>query len=264
MSAAIVRLRTLAVRVGFWLGSARRPAPRVVLATSHAATLSRQPRLSRGGAGRAAPGDPGHRPRLSSAGRRRAAASRAIVRRRSSRLPPRRRPRLRRRRLLLPDLRDHAASGHAAAPGLARGRRVQEVRLQRPRPVVRRRRGVRAHASRSTATTASRSCRRMSVAPFYAEAFGQPVDAVHVALRAPADRPVRRPGPPGPGAREDQGALRPPGRPPDRPLRADVPRRLGRPGALRRPARPAASCTTSWATTTSSCSGSTRSCATRW
>ena len=40
MSAAIVRLRTLAVRVGFWLGSARRPAPRVVLATSHAATLS--------------------------------------------------------------------------------------------------------------------------------------------------------------------------------------------------------------------------------
>ena len=40
MSAAIVRLRTLAVRVGFWLGSARRPASRVVLATSHAATLS--------------------------------------------------------------------------------------------------------------------------------------------------------------------------------------------------------------------------------
>ena len=40
MNAAIVRLRTLAVRVGFWLGSARRPAPRVVLATSHAATLS--------------------------------------------------------------------------------------------------------------------------------------------------------------------------------------------------------------------------------
>ncbi len=30
----------MAVRVGFWLGSARRPAPRVVLATSHAAALS--------------------------------------------------------------------------------------------------------------------------------------------------------------------------------------------------------------------------------
>jgi CDP-ribitol ribitolphosphotransferase len=37
---AVVTLRTLAVRIGFWLGSARRPAPRVVLATSHAAALS--------------------------------------------------------------------------------------------------------------------------------------------------------------------------------------------------------------------------------
>ncbi|HEY4190469.1 MAG TPA: CDP-glycerol glycerophosphotransferase family protein [Candidatus Limnocylindrales bacterium] len=40
MTGAIVRLRTLAVRLGFWLGSARRPAARVVLATSHAQTLS--------------------------------------------------------------------------------------------------------------------------------------------------------------------------------------------------------------------------------
>ena len=40
MRSAVVTLRTLAVRIGFWLGSARRPAPRVVLATSHAAALS--------------------------------------------------------------------------------------------------------------------------------------------------------------------------------------------------------------------------------
>ena len=40
MRSAVVTLRILAVRVGFWLGSARRPKPRVVLATSHQATLS--------------------------------------------------------------------------------------------------------------------------------------------------------------------------------------------------------------------------------
>ena len=40
MRSAVLALRILAVRVGFWLGSARRPKPRVVLATSHQAALS--------------------------------------------------------------------------------------------------------------------------------------------------------------------------------------------------------------------------------
>ena len=43
---------------------------------------------------------------------------------------------------------------------MARGGRVQEVRLQRARPLVRRRRGVRAAGCASTPTTASPSCRR--------------------------------------------------------------------------------------------------------
>ena len=40
MRSAVLRLRILAVRVGFWLGSAHRPKARVVLATSHQSALS--------------------------------------------------------------------------------------------------------------------------------------------------------------------------------------------------------------------------------
>ena len=79
----------------------------------------------------------------------------------------------------------------------------------------------------------------MAVAPHYAEAFGQPVDLFTSRLGLPrtdlfAD-PARRDRALGTAARH----VRPPGRPADRPLRADVPRRHGGQGPLRRPPRPA-------------------------
>ncbi len=40
MKRLLLALRTAAVRAGFWLGSARRPSPRIVLATSHAPRLA--------------------------------------------------------------------------------------------------------------------------------------------------------------------------------------------------------------------------------
>ena len=146
---------------------------------------------------------------------------------------------------------DPARARARSDPGLARGRGVQEVRLQRARQVVRRRRGVRRAGSRSTRNYDACLVSSMAVAPHYAEAFGQPLDLFASRLGLPrtdlfAD-PARRDRAPRAAVR---ATLRPAGRPADRPLRADVPRRHRRPGPLRRPAGPARHARRRWATTT--------------
>ena len=104
----------------------------------------------------------------------------------------------------------------------------------------------------------------MAVAPHYAEAFGQPRRAVHVAPRAPAHRPVRRPGAarraPRPASARATACRTAAGSSSTR--RRSAATRCGQ-RPLRRPAGPARRCTTSWATSTSSCSSCTRSCARR-
>ena len=188
---------------------------------------------------------------------------RAIVARRSSRLPPGRRARLRRRRLLLPDLRDHAAPGDGPAPGLARGRRVQEVRLQRARPVVRRRRGVRRAGARSTPTTASRWCRRCRSRRTTRRRSGSRSSCSRRAsgCRARTCSPTR------PGGTAPLARLRATyGLPDGRRIvlyAPDVPRRHRRQGPLRRPARPARHARRPGRRPRRRCSSSTRSSATR-
>ena len=76
-------------------------------------------------------------------------------------------------------------------------------------------------------------------APYYAEAFGTPPGAIHGAPRHPAHGPLLRCRAVGRRSRGGSGEIPDPGRPPRRPVRADVPRRSGHRGPLAGPAGPA-------------------------
>ena len=237
MRSAIVRLRAWAVRVGFVVGSLRPPRRRVVLATSHQASLSgnlaylaeelaaRRPavavtvlvfRPERGVTGRLKAIVFAAR-----AGYHLAAARAFVV---DDYFFPMYviRPRPGTLRLQV---------WHAAGAFKKFGYSVLGLSFGADEAFVKR---VSIHGNYSLALVSS-----MAAAPHYAEAFGQPVDLFTSRLGLPrtdlfAD-PVRRER----ALARLRATLRPAGRPAHRPLRADVPGRHGGQGPLRRPAGPA-------------------------
>ena len=257
MNDLVLTIRIVLVRAAFAFGRRLPLRSRVVLATAHAAAARRQPGGHRGRPGGAPSADPGRGPRPP-AGRRRPRPDRRRLARGRRRLLPGDLAGVHRGRLLLPDLRDPPAAGHDDRPDVARVRGVQEGRLQRARQVVRGGRGARQpgpdplELRRLPRRLADgRAALRGGVPP---AARALPVRPGH-----PADGRALRRGAPGPDARRGPRAIRPDRRPPGDPVRADLPRRQRHRRARHGRPRPAASCATPSAPTTSCSSGCTRS-----